>query len=66
MKYILATIMIMVMSGCASTMAPEIGTQGKMQDETLNHNKVDLLTLFRVDYHTGDRVINTGVPGVLR
>ena len=47
MKYIVAIVIAVFVSGC--TTDPHMTHRASLHDEALNGNRVDLLTLFRVD-----------------
>ena len=42
-----AVTLILMLSGCGSTVQPQVGS-GTVEDKTLSGNTVDFLTLFRV------------------
>ena len=51
MKYILV-MSLLILNNCAGTTQPSVSGASEQTDSTLNDNKVDLLTLFRVDAST--------------
>jgi len=43
---------LLILNNCAGTTQPSVSGASEQTDSTLNDNKVDLLTLFRVDAST--------------
>ena len=54
-KLVLATIMIVILSGCAGTNQPTVGS-GEVNDKTLNGNAIDFFTLIRVQNNYGTSI----------
>ena len=52
-------LVVSSLSGCASEMSPQVHAGAAFQDKTLSGNKIDLLTLFRVENHYGAHTEST-------
>ena len=53
---ILAITIVVGLSGCGSTVQPQVGAGGEVNDKTLNGNAVDFFTLIRVQNNYGTSI----------
>ena len=53
MKKLILIICAIFLIGCGSTVQPNVGTNGMVEDKTLSGNTVDFFTLYRVQNNYG-------------
>ena len=58
-KFVFSALFVIAMtsfSGCGSTVQPQVGAGGEVNDKTLNGNVVDFFTLIRVQNNYGTNI----------